>query len=401
MQSALLSPAATCKVEVAGTEISQLYPVLGEVTVDARRGQATTAELRFHGMRDQYGNWNVQDAGGQFLPWQPVTISAVFASSTQEVLRGYVRDIAAEHPEDQGQATVVVSCQDESLALDRMHQRRVWGGDAPTTDLAIVQQVLGDYGLSLQQTTPAPDAGGPGAGATADPGPGLQGIVVYQDSTDARLLRDRAEINGLELLFESGTVYFGRPRLEAVPQGRINVYAGASTNCVSLSVRADGHMPDTVGYDLLDTGTAGNGSASPASARTLVTSNLPPLGPQPATSAGAGLQDFVWLLSREGGRDPAELAALAQAKANDASMKVRADGEVDGSIYGQVMQVAQPIEVDGVGSTFSGTYYVDAVNHRFNDQGYRQRFTLLRNAYGDNLSATPLSTAGGAGVLAV
>jgi hypothetical protein len=391
MQSALLSPAATCMIKVAGTEISQLYPALGEVTVEARRGQATTADLRFHGVRNQYGNWNVQDAGSQFLPWQPVTISAVFASSVQEVMRGYVRDITAEHPEDQGEAMVVVSCQDESLALDRLHQRRVWGGDAPTSDLAIVQQVLGDYGLSLQQTTPSPDDG-------ASSGPGLQGIVVYQDSTDAWLLRERAEINGLELLFESGTVYFGPPRLEAVPQGRINVYAGEATNCVNLTIRADGHMPDTVGYDALDPGTSGASSGTPASTRTLVTSNLPPLGPQPATSDGAGLQDFVWLLTREGGRDPAELAALAQAKANDASMKVRADGELDGSIYGQVMQVAQPIEVDGVGSTLSGTYYVDAVTHRFNDQGYRQQFTLLRNAYGDNLSASPLSNAGVAGV---
>ena len=59
-------------------------------------------------------------------------------------MRGYVRDITAEHPEDQGEATVVVvSCQDESLALDRLHQRRLWGGDEPTSDLAIVQQVLG------------------------------------------------------------------------------------------------------------------------------------------------------------------------------------------------------------------------------------------------------------------
>ena len=44
----------------------------------------------------------------------------------------------------------------------------------------------------------------------------------------------------------------------------------------------------------------------------------------------------------------------------------------------------------------SGTYYVDSVSHSFTNQGYRQRFRLLRNAYGDNLD----SVSGLAGALA-
>jgi hypothetical protein len=45
------------------------------------------------------------------------------------------------------------------------------------------------------------------------------------------------------------------------------------------------------------------------------------------------------------------------------------------------------VPVDGLGERFSGTYYVDSVTHNFNTQGYRQRFKLLRNAFGDNLDS--------------
>jgi hypothetical protein len=44
--------------------------------------------------------------------------------------------------------------------------------------------------------------------------------------------------------------------------------------------------------------------------------------------------------------------------------------------------------VDGIGRRYGGIYYVDTVNHRFDIDGYRQTFTLLRKAYGDNLESS-------------
>ena len=84
-----------------------------------------------------------------------------------------------------------------------------------------------------------------------------------------------------------------------------------------------------------------------------------------------------------------ELRARARRKANDLAMKIKADGELDGSLYGNVLRVAEPVGVDGVGERYGGVYYVDSVRHLFNTEGYRQTFTLLRNAYGDNLESAP------------
>ena len=47
-----------------------------------------------------------------------------------------------------------------------------------------------------------------------------------------------------------------------------------------------------------------------------------------------------------------------------------------------MLRVGEPVEVDGVGERYSGTYYVDSVTHRFDARGYEQRFSLLRNALG-------------------
>jgi len=99
--------------------------------------------------------------------------------------------------------------------------------------------------------------------------------------------------------------------------------------------------------------------------------------------------DFMWKMTRLGGTNEAELLARAQKMVNEFSMKVKAEGELDGSLYGHVLRIGEPVGVDGVGERYGGIYYVDAVKHRFSMDGYRQTFTLLRNGYGDNADSSP------------
>jgi hypothetical protein len=117
-----------------------------------------------------------------------------------------------------------------------------------------------------------------------------------------------------------------------------------------------------------------------------VRSNLFVLGTSRADSSNAGLEDFVWRMSAEAGADAQRLQALAQMKANDLDIhRLQGEGELDGALYGHVLQAGLPVPVDGLGERMSGIYYVDSVSHSFTALGYRQRFRLLRNAYGDNL----------------
>jgi hypothetical protein len=357
-------------------EMSDLYDFLVEVTVESGRSEAATARLEFESRRDIDGSFVVQDHA-DIAAWKPILIQAAFGDRREEVFRGFVREIRAEYPEDPARAAVTVECQDESLALDRQHMRRRWMDQAPTSDAVVVTTILGGY------TSPF------GGALTLAPssGPGLAGLTLNQDATDARFLRERAQANGYELIFGSGSVHFGPMQLSAAAQPTVLVYAGADTDCISFSARIDGHAPNQVAFDLADSQT---GSAQ----RVTVGPDLPLMGTRPARDSQSGLSDFVWVMAREGADDEQELRAKAQQRANEVSLRVSAEGELDGSLYGHVLRAGVPVGVDGAGDDFSGTYYVDTVTHRFSATGYRQAFRLLRNALGNDLA-----TAGGGQIL--
>lgn len=365
----LLTPAfrapADCVIRVDSEEIAVLYPFLREVTAECSRDEVSTARLVFETQRDEHGQWTVQDRR-ILAPWKRIVIEAAFGQHTEEMFRGFIREVIADYPNEAGAATVTVDCQDDSLALDREHARRAWGVDVPTTDGKIISKIADIHGLRF---------------ATA-PGPGLSNLVLYQNSTDIKFLRARAEANGYELYFRGGALYFGPMQLEADPQPTIRVYAGRDTNCLSLSVTSDGHFPDKVMFDL----TATEGTEI---TREEVEPDLMLLGPESARADDDGLEDFTWLLTHEGSFDRDELNARAQARVNEFALRIRAEGELDGTLYGHVLLPGLPVAVDGAGDWLGGVYYVDRVSHRFNLDGYRQQITLLRNAYGDNLDAGP------------
>lgn len=353
---------AECLIQIGGDEISDLYPFLTEVTVQTSRSNATTAMLNFESRRDEEGQWLVQDAG-ILKTWETVVIEAVFGDYTEEVMRGYIREIKADYPGG-GNAVVTVECQDDSIALDRQHRRETWGTEAPTSDMIIFNKIIGNYALLPHENN----------------GCGQNNIIINQDDTDIAFLKKRSAANGYELVFSRGEVYFGAWRVDAEPQATIMVHAGKETNCSRFSSNTDGHQPDSVAFDIAES--SGHGVAQET-----VTSDLPLMGTESADSSSSGLNDFSWRMSREGGADQEVQRAAAQKKANELAMKVKAEGELDGSLYGHVLRVAEPVGVDGVGDWMGGVYYVDSVTHRFSNDGYTQNFKLLRNAFGDNLQA--------------
>lgn len=206
---------------------------------------------------------------------------------------------------------------------------------------------------------------------------GLTNASLYQDGTSIQLLRDRAEANGYECYVRKGRLRFGPPQLDSDAQASIMVNKGDASNCLRLSIRHDGHKPDEIGLSMAaQTGTEVE--------KQTFTPNLKLLGKQAASSAGMGLESFVWQMPRPPGATPEELKSRAQAKANEMSWKIVAEGELDGSLYGHVLLTDMPVGVYGIGDTYGGLYYVDKVTHIFAPNGYRQSFRLLRNATGQD-----------------
>lgn len=373
--SSKLRAPGECLIHIGDDEITDLYPFLMEVTVDTAREAASEAVLKFETRRDLDGSWIVQD-DARIRPWKVLRVEAAFGEDTEEVMRGYIRQIDVAFPEDSGGATVTLAVQDDSLALDRAARNDNWGNEGRTTDQAIVSAILSRNNL-------APDG---------TPGLGQQDLALTQDDTDAAFLRKRAEVNGYEVIYRRGLVYFGPRRLTAKAQSTLKVYAGPDTNCLSFNVTDDGMKPDAVEYDVA----SAEGAATESST---LTPNLDPLGPERATSVQTLDNGFVWKIRKEGESDAAKAETLAQESVNANSMKVNGKGVLDGALYGHVLLTGLPVGVDGVGTRHSGIWYVDKVRHVFDTTGYRQEFELLRNAYGDNLPAAsdPLDQLRGTG----
>jgi hypothetical protein len=170
------------------------------------------------------------------------------------------------------------------------------------------------------------------------------------------------------------------------------VFAGRATNCLTFELGDDALMPDQVQFDHAphDEG------ATPVSET--LTPDLPVLGDTPAGSEGADLgTPSVWRVTKEGDETEEELRARAQALVNDNSFKIRGNGELDGSLYGHVLEVGRTVVVDGAGGRYGGLYYVEQVVHRFTPEGYRQVFELSRNGTGETTGASgPISAAASA-----
>ncbi len=365
--------AASVLVEVgqSKSELGDLAMLISEIEVQVGRVEAASATITIDDRRDTDGTWMASDSG-LFARWEPIVISADFQTHIEEVFRGYITELKPTFPQNGGEAKLVVTCQDSSVALSREHMRRVWGDeDTPISDRDILIELLSPLSLSASS---GPD--------------GQSSRALSQDGTPIVFLKERAKANGFELIFNGEDVYFGPMQLEGEPQSTIMVYAGSATNCLNFSVTDDAQKADSVVYELAPREEGDEPVVNE------VGPDLPLLAAEPAAAEGAGLgTPSVARIKGEGDETEEEVAARAVGVANENSFRVKASGELDGALYGHVLRVGKLVKVDGVGTRNGGIYYVDSVSHKFSQDGYRQNFQLIRNGVGetDALGTPPLS----------
>lgn len=344
----------------SGREYESVYAGLRDLEITVARGEAASGTLAFDIRRGSDGRWSVLDEQ-IFTRWQRIRVEAAFGEDDRDtIVDGYVVAAKSSFPPSAGESTLQVELQDLTAALNREHARTVHGTEVPVSDRQLVQQLLGGSPIRLDSQSH----------------PGQRGPSRAQDKTAIQFIRERAEANGYELLLEVDSLYFGPPRLTGDVQPTIVVQGGAATHCLNLDVEEDAQKPDAVGFDR-----AAEEGETPDSET--LQPDQPALGRTRAGAEGADLGAHVWRMSRDGDAPAPEQAARAQALANQNEMKIRATGELDGSLYGYVLRPGRLVRVDGVGPRHNGLYYVDTVIHRFTGEGYRQSFELVRNATGE------------------
>jgi len=368
---------ASCLIEVGEglSDIGIIADLVMQVEITTSRAEAAIGTIIIEDRRKEDGQWIAADSG-LFTRWAPIRVSADFQTHVEEIFRGFIVQPKPSYPNSGGETKLELLVQDESAALDREQMRTIWGDTAPMSDRDILTVLVAPLGLSVD----------------AESGTGQSSRSLSQDATPIVFLRERAAANGYDLMFSEGKVYFGPKRLEGEAQAPILVYAGRATNCLSLDITDDGQRPDAVRFDH-----APQQDGAQAVTETL-TADVPALGTTPVAEEGAALgTPSVWRVSKEGDETEEELRARAQALVNEHSFRIRANGEIDGSLYGHVLRAGKTVTIDGTGARYGGTYFADKVVHRFSPDGYRQQFELMRNATGEDSGPLgPLSSASSA-----
>jgi phage protein D len=353
-----------------------LYADVLQIEVDERVAAASTFRVRFALTQQDSGEWTYTD-DDRFSLFTNVGISVGFsggAGGLEPVIDGYITGVTVHVGARPEESYLEVQGMDASVLLSLEEKTIPWPNLA---DSDIVQQIVSGYGFTVQAESTSP------VHQDID-------TLIVQRGTDIQFVRSLARRNGYEFYFQkdptSGdvTAYFQPPQLSGSPQPDIAVQFGEQSNLLSFDVAVSGLRPLDVFVSQVDPSSksVNTGQASSTQLTTLGASTLESL-------VSAKLGQLVtpdqaqgrMLLVAQPTADATELSAVAQAVRDEAGWLITATGEINSDAYGAVLHPGRLVLVKGVGSEYSGTYYVTQVTHRLRSDGsYTQGFELRRNA---------------------
>lgn len=347
MSDSLIVP--NCEVTIDEVSISEYGNVLSEVHLDSKNGVPVIARLHFSAQRESNGRWAIID-NEHILPWKKVDITATLPKGELQ-FSGYI--ITVEMSYDAPSPSVVLECQDASILLDREHVTKLWSTEKEQlADGDIVAEIAHKYGWNYEADS------------------GITHTSLMQNETDIRFLQKRALALGYELRIKNETLFFKEPTYEKEEIPPITVECGDGTNCTSFQLSINGYSSDVVRGNYYK-----DNDAAPVESEVNVTK----LGEVDVKEASKEIGPFNWLIKSRSDSSEA-LDKRVTAAAVRSSWGIRATGELDGMVYGYPLEAGTVVSVEGVGERNSGDYLVEHVVHRFSSVGYKQSFTLLRDA---------------------
>lgn len=342
----------------------QVLAALREIEVEDHAEMADMMRLRLAvAVREDGSGWTVMD-DDIFRRLTPLRLTVHIGSSQSETLiEAYVIETRTEFSNQPGNSGVEIVAMDPTVLMSLEEKVRPWS-DMADSDIAGV--IFGEYGFTPQVEQSQPTR------QETD-------LTVMQRGTDMSFLRQLARRNGYEAYVElnpsSGELegHFHPPRVDQTQQGVLSVNLGTATNVNSFKGRNHMLRPVTAVANNLDIADQSDQNADVSA------SGLANLG-QSTTTADDRPRRV--LISNTGLSATGELQTYAQAVVDRSAWSIRAEGELSTVTYGGILRAKRPINVRGAGRQFSGTYYVEKVLHRFQGEGYTQKFTLRRNATG-------------------
>lgn len=330
------------------------------IRVEQAVGMAAAAELQLSLVPDDDGVWSGFDEPAA-QPFARVRIEVkVDDADFVALLDGPVVGQRFELDSTPDASRLVVIAHDDSVLLDRDEKVAVFE-NLGLADL--VKNLIEEPGLTSRVAAGLPDAA-----SAVD-------RFIVQRGTNMQTLRTLAKRFGMFVYVEPGESPGQSVGIFEAAAARDDglpgiVLLGADRNVATFSAEFDALRPQTAKAGTVRAIDKEQlaGSATSASEQAL--------GDE---SAHAIVTPAATLLSQTR-EEQSDLDAAAAAVVDVSSWAFSARGEVDSDLYPGVLRPYRKLTVTGVGPQLSGDYMVARVLHEIDDSGYRQSFSLSRNA---------------------
>jgi hypothetical protein len=348
------------RVEIGGAEVDGLYDDLLELEVELDAELAGLCRITLALLLRPDGTWSHLD-DERLVVWQPITVTAGLADDTRELLSGYITHVRPEFGDDLDRCRLQVWGMDAGVLMDRVDVCKEWPNKK---DSDIAEETFRIYSLdtAVTDTVVIHDE---------------EVSTIIQRETDMQFLQRLANRNGFECFVEGRTGHFRPPAVAGSGLPVLAAQFGDETSVTTLGFEVNAFAAADVAMSQVDRLTR---TVLDARAEAGV---LLPLGARPAGAfLTPGMAPGLVRVGATVATGTPEMVTLCQSLRDRGEWFVTAEGEVDAHRYGAVLTPRTTVVVKGVGETYSGTYYLTRVVHRFTPDGYTQRFTAKRNGLG-------------------
>lgn len=314
----------------AGSEIPSTYEVL-EIRIEQHLNRIAEAEITLRDGNTAKQDFEITDSD-TFKPGTEIEIKLGYQNQDDSVFKGLVTKQIIKIEESVGSKLQVV-CKDAALKLAIVRKNAIF---SKIKDSALIQQVAGDYSLSTDVTATSVEH---------------KEIVQYY-STDWDFILNRAEINGMVVVTDSGKLVVAKPDVSASPE--LQVQFGYDI------IEFDGEIDATYQYS----GVQGNAWDMSSQSVINATASEPSVNEQ-GDITGSTLADVLSAgTSNLNASVPLEQDAI-QAWADAALLKSRLS-RFKGNITFQgsaKAKVNTTIKLIGLSSRFNGNGFITGVTH--------------------------------------
>jgi hypothetical protein len=309
---------------------------------------------------------------GFFDPMIRVILTVTLNGTPNVIMDGLITRQQMTPSNEPGQATLVVTGEDVSAAMDLTDLPKIPFPAMPNE--ARVALLIAKYAMFGMVPKVIPSV------LFEIPNP-LDKIPV-QEGTDLQYILKLAAEVGYVFYVEPGpapgmnVAYWGPEIKVGPPQPALSVNMDAHSNVESINFTYDG-LAKTLYVLYIQNLLSKVPIPIPIPD---ITPLNPPLGAKPP------LPLHIKLITNEPDTrgttkyTPIQAAAIGLAKAAKGSEVISGSGSLDVVRYGRVLKARQLVGVRGAGIAYDGLYYVKSVTHNIKRGEYKQSFTLSRNA---------------------